>query len=61
MIDFEDSKAGQECNDELILVKNRFCCSKDNEPLVTILDKKVASYEMKITCKSCGRIYKKEK
>ena len=61
VLDFEDSKMGQTCKDELIMIKNRFCCPKDSEPLITILDKKVASYEMKITCKSCGRIYKKEK
>ena len=59
ILDFEDSKVGKECNDELIIIKNRFCCSKDNEPLITILDKKVASYEMKITCKSCNKTYKK--
>ena len=61
VLDFEDSKAGQECNDELIIIKNRFCCSKDNEPLITILNKKVANYEMKITCKSFEIIYKKVK
>ncbi|MCI9016817.1 MAG: hypothetical protein HFJ53_06615 [Clostridia bacterium] len=60
IIDFEDSKIGKECNDELIILKNRFCCSKDSEPLITILDKKVNSYEMKITCKSCNQIYKRE-
>ncbi len=60
ILDFEDSKEGQEGNDELIIIKNRFCCPKDNEPLITILDKKVASYELKITCKSCNRTYKKK-
>ena len=60
ILDFEDSKEGKECNDELVIIKNRFCCSKDNEPLITILDKKVASYKMKITCKSCNQIYKRE-
>lgn len=60
-LDFLDSKKGQESNDELIIIKNRFCCSKDNEPLITILDKKVDSYEMKITCKACESIYKKVK
>jgi len=46
---------------QLIIIKNRLCCPKDSEPLITILDKKVASYEMKITCKSCEKIYKKVK
>lgn len=61
IIDFEDSKTGQECSYELVTIKNRFCCSKDNEPLITILDKKVSDYEIKITCKSCKNIYKKVK
>ena len=60
LLDFEDSKIGKKCNDELINIKNRLCCPKDNDPLITILDKKVASYEMKITCKSCNRTYKKK-
>ena len=61
VLDFEDSNIGKDSKDELIIIKNRFCCAIDNEPLITILDKKVESYEMKITCKSCGNIYKKSK
>lgn len=60
-IDFEDSKDGHSCNDELITIKNRFCCCEDESPLITILDKKVKSYALEITCKSCGKIYKKSK
>jgi len=61
LLDFEDSKMGKKCDDELILIKNRLCCPSDNEPLITILDKKVSSYNLNITCKSCEKIYKKEK
>ena len=61
LLDFEDSKIGTDCKDELVITKNRLCCPKDKEPLITILDKKVDSYEMKITCKSCQNIYVKEK
>lgn len=60
-LEFEDSKIGKQSNDELIIVKNRLCCPKDSEPLITLLDKKLASYELKITCKSCANIYKKVK
>lgn len=60
-INFEDSESGRECDDELITIKNRLCCPKDNDPLITILDKKVAKYDLKITCKACGNIYKKVK
>jgi len=61
LIDFQDSKIGQSSKEKLNLVKNRFCCPHDQEPLITILDKKVASYELNITCKSCQNIYKKNK
>ncbi len=56
---FEDSKPGQDSENELIIIKNRLCCPKDNEPLITILDKKVGNYDLKITCKSCSNTYKK--
>ncbi|MCI9281085.1 MAG: hypothetical protein HFI49_02345 [Bacilli bacterium] len=57
---FEDSKLGKNSNDKLVIIKNRFCCPNDNEPLITLLDKKLASYEMEIACKNCESIYKKE-
>lgn len=60
-LDFEDSTQGENCKQELVIVKNRFCCPKDKEPLITILDKKVTHYEMRITCKTCTSIYEKGK
>ncbi len=60
-LEFDDSSLGKNCTEELVIVKNRFCCPKDNEPLITILDKKVAHYELEIICKSCESIYKKVK
>ncbi len=59
LIEFDDSRVGENSEAELIKIKNRFCCPKDNEPLITLLDKKILEYEMKITCKSCGQILKK--
>ena len=61
ILDFEDSIIGKKCDNKLTVVKGRLCCPKDSEPLITILDKKVDSYEMQITCKSCGNIYKQAK
>lgn len=60
-IDFEDSKIGNISNDALIMVKHRLCCPKDTAPLITILDKKLMTYHMNITCKSCGHIYQQVK
>ena len=61
LLDFIDSENGEKCKDELIIIKNRLCCPKDNDPLITLLDKKLNNYEMKITCKSCNKIYSKTK
>ncbi len=61
VLDFEDSGTGRICEEELAGIKNRLCCPKDKEPLITILEKKLTDYEMKITCKACGSIYKKVK
>ncbi len=60
-IHFDDSKEGTECSNDLVTVKNRLCCSFDNQPLITLLDKKLSEYDMKITCKSCHTIYRKTK
>jgi len=60
-IDFDDSKAGICCKEELVPIKNRLCCSNDESPLITLLDKKLSNYELEITCKSCNKIYKKIK
>jgi len=60
-LEFVDSKEGKPCNDELITIKNRFCCPDDNQPLITILDKKIDSYEMSIVCNSCQKDYKRSK
>lgn len=37
---FEDSKIVQNCNNELAIIKNRLCYQKDDEPVITILNKK---------------------
>lgn len=58
-LDFADGKIGHKCANELITIKNRLCCPSDNEPLITLLNKKLKSYELEITCKFCGGKYKK--
>lgn len=60
-LNFVDSQKGNNCNDDLIIIKNRLCCPQDQQPLMTILDKKFKNYDLKITCKACGDIYHKTK
>lgn len=59
-LDFQDSTVGSSSNQDMIIVKNRFCCPLDQSPLITILKDKVQSYNLSITCKSCGKVYKEE-
>lgn len=61
MIDFNDSQPGKPCTDELTIIKNRFCCPTTQDPLITLLDKKLTSYELNITCKSCANTYHRVK
>ncbi len=60
-IDFLDSADGSQTEEEMVTIKNRLCCPKDSEPLITILDKKLSAYDLEITCKVCGSTYKKNK
>lgn len=56
-LDFEDSAPDHVCGEHLITIKNRLCCPLENSPLVTLLSKKLKSYELEITCKACGNRY----
>lgn len=60
-INFTDSENGTPCTDELTIIKNRLCCADDHSPLITILKKKLANYNLNITCKSCHKIYQRTK
>ncbi|MCI8590000.1 MAG: hypothetical protein HFE77_04745 [Clostridiales bacterium] len=60
-IDFSDSQAGACCDEPLVKIKNRWCCSADQEPLITILEPKLRRYHVAITCKACSRIYKQSR
>lgn len=59
-LDFEDTKDGSLTDQELTIVKNRLCCPDDKSPLITMLSKNIKIYEFEITCKSCGKIYKRK-
>jgi len=61
LLEFVDSCDGSNNNNDLIIIKNRLCCPLSNDPLITLLDKKLLSYNMDITCKECSNIYNKKK
>lgn len=60
ILDFEDSNCGTKTKEELITIKNRYCCPVDENPLITLLSKSLKTYELEITCKNCGNIYEKK-
>lgn len=61
IIDFIDTKEGNDCDKKLITIKNRFCCPNDESPLITIIDKQIKKYDLEITCKDCNLIYRLKK
>lgn len=60
-LDFQDSVIGNPSSEDMVMIKNRLCCHDDQSPLITILSDKLTSYDLSITCKSCGKIYKEKK
>jgi hypothetical protein len=60
-IAFDDVKDAQESDEQLIGIKNRLCCPKDQSPLLTILEKKLTSYQYEIECVGCKTKYKGSK
>ena len=60
-INFQDSRPAVADTNSLQIVKNRWCCPKDQEPLITIMDAKLLQYRLQITCLKCNQIYFKEK
>lgn len=60
-INFEDSQTGHPYEKPLTIIKNRLCCSDDESPLITILEKKLLNYQLEITCKVCHKAYRQTK
>lgn len=54
---FSEKDTSETANEELITIKNRLCCPSDNQPLVTILSKKIEHYSAEIVCETCNRKY----
>lgn len=45
----------------LELRKNRYCCGNDESALFTVLEKKLLSYNVKVSCSHCGELHQLEK
>ena len=59
-IEFEGEK-GVATDDALVSVKNRLCCPHDESPLITVVDKNLSAYDLKITCHECHGEYRQTK
>lgn len=60
-IDFQDSKESTNTNQALQMIKTRWCCPDDQEPLLTILEQKLMNYQLNIVCKTCHHNYHQSK
>lgn len=60
-IDFGDSENAKHSESKLINIKNRQCCPNDSSPLLTILEKKLTSYQYEIDCIKCQTKYMEDK
>jgi hypothetical protein len=60
-ISLEESNEPHESDDALQLVKNRFCCPKDDSPLFSVVDKNVNNYRYSLICRNCNSIYRGSK
>lgn len=58
---FDEVKEAECSETKLVPIKNRLCCPTDKSPLLTILEKKLASYKYEIDCVSCQTKFKEEK
>jgi len=60
-IAFGDKDNASHSKNKLINIKNRLCCPNDASPLLTILEKKLTSYQYEIDCIKCKTKYLEEK
>ena len=61
IMNFEETNDYKESKEQLQTTKNRLCCPQDNEPLITIQEKKLKHYDFDIACVKCKNSYHKEK
>lgn len=57
-LSFDDKDTAKTAEQKLIVRKNRLCCPADESPLVTVLAKKLLSYESEIVCEACNTEYR---
>ena len=59
-IEFEHDKSASS-HSALTEIKNRLCCPQDASPLVTVVEKNVAAYELRVVCNGCNTEYHAER
>ena len=59
-IEFEHD-AAMVSDEPLNAVKNRLCCPKDHSPLLTMVEKNLTNYSVRIVCNTCGTEYSQTK
>ena len=54
---YEINNQPKEASENLKEIKNRLCCSNDESPLFTIVEKNLKSYSYTVVCKKCQTQY----
>lgn len=58
LIDFSTIAQPKSSKNNLKMKGNRLCCPLDDSPLITVLDKKLASFSYQIVCNNCEHLYR---
>ena len=45
----------------LQVIKNRLCCPRDAAPLLSLVDKNLTAYRLRIACSACNTVYAQQK
>ncbi len=56
-ISMADGAEGLSSDEPMPIRKNRCCCPGDDSPLITIRDVNLISYQCRISCHNCNKIY----
>lgn len=59
-LSFDEEREGKKADANLVTIKNRLCCPKDEAPLFTILSKNLEYYKYDVLCDKCDTRYTQE-
>lgn len=61
LLEFKETAQQEKSDKAFLTIKNRCCCPNDESPLFTILDQKLKSYKVIVSCANCEETFEKTK